>query len=125
MADNDEPPWIAAGYEPRPRPEVPSDLPSVAPVENLQALLDRLDGMATDEERVQCIRDELRSLRVLVRFFIGMRSHYCSRMWLADIPTHVIAKAAGVADSYVSKRARQVGFPPRRTDRRRGGTPRR
>lgn len=104
-----------------PSPEVPVRLPSTVPVEGVYTLLDRLTGMDDDLERVEAIRDELHALRVLAKHLASWRSFYCARLWLANIPTHVIAKAAGVADSFVSKRAKKWGLPPRRIDKRRDG----
>jgi hypothetical protein len=104
-----------------PEPDLPAPLPTVAPVEHVRALLDRLGALTSDIERVEVIRDELHALRTLAKYLTRWRSFYCIRMWLADVPTHVIAKAAGVADTYVSKRARENGLAPRRNDRRRDG----
>jgi hypothetical protein len=87
----------------------------------VRALLDYLDSLESDEARVAVIRDELRTVRSLAKYLTGWRSFYCSRMWLANIPTHVIAMAAGVRDTYVSRRARDLGYPPRRIDKRRDG----
>jgi hypothetical protein len=129
MAD-DAPGWaddvqawaaVAAGVEPPSPPDLPPGLPSVVPVEHVQTLLDRLAGLESDIERVQVIREELRDLRALAKYLTRWRSFYCTRLWLADFPTHAIAKAAGVADSYVSKRAKRFGLPPRRIDKRRDG----
>lgn len=104
-----------------PEPVMPTQLPSVAPVEYVQALLDRLGGLDSDIERVEAIREELRALRALGRYLASWRSVYCSWLWLTDVPVHIIAKAAGVADTFVSRRARELGFPPRRIDKRRSG----
>jgi hypothetical protein len=102
-------------------PDLPARLPAVAPVEHVKALLDRLGALTSDIERVEVIREELHALRTLAKYLTRWRTFYCVRMWLADVPTHIIAKAAGVADTYVSKRARDHGLAPRRNDRRRDG----
>lgn len=104
-----------------PVPDVPANPPFAVPVEHIYLLLDRLAGMADDLQRVEAIREELHALRVLTKHIAGWRSYYCTRLWLANLPTHVIALAAGVADTYVSKRAKKYGLPPRRVDRRRDG----
>lgn len=104
-----------------PAPGVPAALPFAVPVELVYLLLDRLAGMEDDLERLRAIRDELRALRLLAKALSGWRSFYCTRLWLADFGTRVIAKAAGVADSYVSRRAKKFGLPPRRIDKRRDG----
>lgn len=120
MADGEAPKdWLTAGFPLPPEPDAPARLPSITPVERVRVLLARLDGMDNDHERVCALREELRAVRGLVRYLAAWRSFYCIRLWLADVPTHLIAKAAGVADSYVSRRARQLGLPPRRIDKRR------
>lgn len=104
-----------------PAPGIPAALPTGVAAEQLYLLLDRLAGMEDDLQRLTVVREELRALRKLTVALAGWRSFYCTRLWLAEVPTRVIAKAAGVADSYVSKRAKRFGLPPRRVDKRRDG----
>lgn len=102
-------------------PDIPHVLPLGMPVDAVHALLDRLDALGDDQARVAVIRDELRAARALAKYLTRWRSFYCSRMWLAEVPALVIAEAAGVASTFISKRARDLGYPMRRSDRRRDG----
>lgn len=120
-AGSSEPGESLAEFALPPQPDLPQALPFGVPVEPVRVLLDYLDGLDSDEARVAVIRDELHTVRALAKYLTRWRTFYCSRMWLADIPTHVIAMAAGVRDTYVSRRAREMGYPPRRTDKRRDG----
>jgi hypothetical protein len=117
----DEPGEDPAKFALPPTPDPPQALPFNAPIDAVRALIERLDALDDDQSRVAVIRDELRTVRALAKYLTNWRTFYCSRMWLANVPTHVIAKAAGVRDTYVSRRAREMGYPPRRTDKRRDG----
>lgn len=117
----DEPSESPARYVLPPQPDLPQTLPFGVPIEPVRALVDRLDSLSSDAERVAVIRDELHTVRALATYLTRWRTFYCSRMWLANVPTRVIAKAAGVRDTYVSRRAREMGYEPRRNDKRRDG----
>lgn len=102
-----------------PEPTQPARLPFGLSADALREWREHLDSLS-EEEAVRIIRDDIKAIRLLSRYYVGVRAVFCGRMYLAGAPLRTISKAAGVADSYVSRRAREFGLPLRtiRTRRR-------
>lgn len=98
-----------------PQPVLPERLPFGMTPETVLEWRARLDALPDDEARIRAVRDELRTARALAEYLVGCRAYFCGRWYLIGATVRAIALAAGVSDTYVSRRVRRFGLEPRRT----------
>lgn len=106
---------------PLPEPTLPDDLPIGLSLDRLRAWRQSLDDLPDDLARLSAVRDELERVRVTARYVTGLRAVFAVRCYEADVSVTEIGRAAGVRDTYVSRRAREVGLEPRLVRGKRNG----
>lgn len=104
-----------------PEPVPPARLPFGVTVQAVQAWRDALDGLPDDAARVRAVREEMRALRALSVYATVVQRRAAIRMYLTGATVRAVAKAAGVSDTYVSRRIRKVGLEGRQVRKSRQG----
>jgi hypothetical protein len=97
-----------------PEPAIPARLPYGLDPEAVQLWRDALDGIRDDEAKVRAAREELRAVRALADYVTAVQRRYAIRMYLLGATVRAVAKAAGVSDTYVSRRIKILGLLGRR-----------
>jgi hypothetical protein len=96
-----------------PQPTAPARLPFGVPPETALAWRERLDDLPDDEARIRAVREELAAARALAKYIGGWRAYFWARWYIAGATVRAISRAAGVADTYISRMFRELGLEPR------------